>query len=595
MFFYVMRSTDRIYLKVVTGLQKHLRPSSLIILVSIIIGLSVGLAAVGLKTILHFFESTVLEVFPRYLLFFLPVIGVISVAAINRSFFKETKLEQGLAGVLYSISRQSSIMRQSLMYSQLLLSSITLAFGGSVGFEALIAVTGSSWGSNIARFFRLDYRNRTLLMGCGAAAGISAIFNAPITGVIFAVEVILPEFSTSKFIPILIAAAMGNLLSSLFIENEAILRVVQTSPIGWNDLIWLVLLGLIAGFHAMTFSKLMSISGYWLKKAGNWWQRASLGGLALGTLIYFFPPLYGEGYIGIRSILNEQALGLIVSSRIPGLETRPFDLVLFMGLLLFLKPLAAAITVDAGGVGGKFGPSLVTGAYLGYTFAFVVNQVFPAAQLSPVNYTLFGMSAILSGVMHAPLTALFLIAEITSSYDLTVPLMLVSALSFFTKTYFQPLSIISGRLVEKGDLIHLDKDRQVLLEMDLSKYIEKDISPIKSGSSLADLVDLIAKCKRNIFPVLDEQNRLMGIILLDDIRGIMFDKSQYHSLKVDQLMHTAPAEVAVNSSMEEVMQLFDETNAWNLPVVRDGLYLGFISKSSIFSAYRSQLKENQEE
>jgi CIC family chloride channel protein len=472
-----------------------------------------------------------------------------------------------------------------------------LAFGGSVGLEAPIVVTGSSWGSNLAKFFRFDFRNRTLLIGCGTAAGISAIFNAPVAGVIFAIEVILPEFSTSRFIPILIAAAMGNLFSSLFIENEAILRVAQTAPIGWGDLFWLILLGIVAGFHAVSFSRIVNLTGKWMKKIGSWWKKALIGGLGLGTIIYFFPPLYGEGYVGIRSILNEQALGLIVSSRIPGLATRPLDLMLFIGMLLFLKPFAAALTVEAGGVGGKFGPSLVTGAYLGYVFAFGINQLFPTAQLSAVNYTLFGMSAILSGVMHAPLTGIFLIAEITGTYDIIVPLMLVSALSYFTKTYFQPLSLVSGGLIRSGDLIHNNKDRMVLHEMDLSRFIEKDIKSILSGSSLAQLVALITRSKRNIFPVVDAENRLLGIILLDDIRGIMFNRSNYESTKVDELMHNAPAEVEVNSAMESVMQLFDDTNAWNLPVVREGIYLGFISKSTIFSAYRKQLKEgaNQED
>lgn len=585
-----MGKSDRYYLQALQWIRTHIRPGTLIILVSVLIGLAVGLAAVGLKTLLHFFEATVLDYFPRFLLFFLPLIGVFGVALINRSFFKESKQEQGLSGVLYAISRQSSFMKRTLMYSQLFLSSLTLAFGGSVGFEAPIVVTGSAWGSNLAKFFRFDFRNRTLLIGCGTAAGISAIFNAPIAGVIFAIEVILPEFSTSRFIPILIAAAMGNLFSSLFIENEAILRVTQTSAIGWSDLFWLILLGVLAGLHAVSFSRIVNFTGKWMKKIGSWWQKALLGGLALGTIIYFFPPLYGEGYVGIRSILNEQALGLIVSSRIPGLATRPLDLMLFIAMLLILKPLAAALTVEAGGVGGKFGPSLVTGAYLGYGFAFAINQLFPTLQLSTVNYTLFGMAAILSGVMHAPLTAIFLIAEITGTYDIIVPLMLVSALAYFTKTYFQPLSLVSGKLIRSGDLIHNDKDRMVLHEMDLSQFIEKDIKPILSGSSLAQLVALITRSKRNIFPVIDGQNKFLGVILLDDIRGIMFDRTNYESTTVDELMHDAPAEVEVNTAMESVMQLFDETQAWNLPVVRDGSYLGFISKSTIFSAYRQQLK-----
>lgn len=585
-----MGKSDRYYLQALQWIRTHIRPGTLIILVSVLIGLAVGLAAVGLKTLLHFFEATVLDYFPRFLLFFLPLIGVFGVALINRSFFKESKQEQGLSGVLYAISRQSSFMKRTLMYSQLLLSSLTLAFGGSVGFEAPIVVTGSAWGANLAKFFRFDFRNRTLLIGCGTAAGISAIFNAPIAGVIFAIEVILPEFSTSRFIPILIAAAMGNLFSSLFIENEAILRVAQTAAIGWNDLFWLILLGILAGLHAVSFSRIVNLTAKWMKKVGSWWQKALFGGLALGTIIYFFPPLYGEGYVGIRSILNEQALGLIVSSRIPGLATRPMDLMLFIAMLLFLKPFAAALTVEAGGVGGKFGPSLVTGAYLGYGFAFAINQLFPTLQLSTVNYTLFGMAAILSGVMHAPLTAIFLIAEITGTYDIIVPLMLVSALAYFTKTYFQPLSLVSGKLIRSGDLIHNNKDRMVLNEMDLSKFIEKDIKPILSGSSLAQLVTLITRSKRNIFPVINNENKLLGVILLDDIRGIMFDRTNYETTTVDELMHDAPAEVEVNTAMEAVMQLFDETQAWNLPVVREGIYLGFISKSTIFSAYRQQLK-----
>lgn len=582
--------SQRSYLLVLSWVDKYLRPGNLIIVLSILIGLAVGMAAVGLKTLLHFLETSVLELFPRFTLFFLPLIGIFLAAAINRSFFKESPREQGLAGVLYSISRQNAFIRQSLMYTQLLLSSITLAFGGSVGFEAPMVVTGSAWGSNMARFFRLDFKHRTLMIGCGTAAGISAIFNAPIAGVIFAMEVILPEISTARFIPILISAAMGNMLSSLFIQNEAIFRVQEVFPFGWDSVLWVLILGVLGGIYAAWFSKSVGATGVALRRFRKWWHKALAGGLLLGTLIYFLPPLYGEGYIGIRSIINDDAMQLIESSRIPGLANRPFDMLLFVLALLLFKPIAAAVTVEAGGVGGKFAPSVVAGGYLGFLFAFLLNTILPSLELSIVNFTLFGMCAVLSGVMHAPLTAIFLIAEITGTYDIIVPLMLVSAMAYFTKVYFQPLSLVAGKLLLTGDLIHNDKDRLVLHGMELSGFIEKDIKTIESGRTLGELVDLITRCKRNIFPVVGPNQRLLGIILLDDIRHLMFDQSKYNTVKVDELMKSPPAEVELGSSMEEVMHLFDATKAWNLPVVKNGAYLGFISKSSIFSSYRAQLK-----
>lgn len=557
-----------------------------------LIGLSVGLAAVALKTLLHWLEDSVLELFPRFLLFFLPLMGVFLAAALNRSVFKLNQLETGLSGVLYSISRQNAFMNRTLMYAQLFLSSITLAFGGSVGFEAPMVVTGSAWGSNVARFFRLDFRQRTLLMGCGTAAGISAIFNAPIAGVIFAMEVILPEITTARFIPILISAAMGNLLSSLFIENEAIFRVAFVQPIGWQEVLFVLLLGGLGGLYAVLFSRTSMRTGKSLQRIRIWWKKALVGGLLLGTIIYFFPPLYGEGYIGVRSLIGEEGAGLLQSTRIPGLAQRPTDILLLLIGLLLLKPLAAALTIEAGGVGGKFAPSVVSGGYLGFAFAFGMNMLLPFAELNLVNFTLLGMAATLSGVMHAPLTAIFLIAEITGTYNLIVPLMLVSAMAYFIKVYFQPLSLVAGKLQKAGDLLHGDKDKQVLHDLDLGRFIEKDILPITAGSSLGDLVELIARCRRNIFPVLDAQGQLKGVILLDNIRQVMFERDKYDFVVVDDLMQRPPAEVAQGSSMEEVMELFDRTEAWNLPVVNKGKYIGFISKSAIFGAYREQLKGN---
>lgn len=557
-----------------------------------LIGLSVGLAAVALKTLLHWLEDSVLELFPRFLLFFLPLMGVFLAAALNRSVFKLNQLETGLSGVLYSISRQNAFMNRTLMYAQLFLSSITLAFGGSVGFEAPMVVTGSAWGSNVARFFRLDFRQRTLLMGCGTAAGISAIFNAPIAGVIFAMEVILPEITTARFIPILISAAMGNLLSSLFIENEAIFRVAFVQPIGWQEVLFVLFLGGLGGLYAVLFSRTSMRTGKSLQRIRIWWKKALVGGLLLGTIIYFFPPLYGEGYIGVRSLIGEEGAGLLQSTRIPGLAQRPTDILLLLIGLLLLKPLAAALTIEAGGVGGKFAPSVVSGGYLGFAFAFGMNMLLPFAELNLVNFTLLGMAATLSGVMHAPLTAIFLIAEITGTYNLIVPLMLVSAMAYFIKVYFQPLSLVAGKLQKAGDLLHGDKDKQVLHDLDLGRFIEKDILPITAGSSLGDLVELIARCRRNIFPVLDAQGQLKGVILLDNIRQVMFERDKYDFVVVDDLMQRPPAEVAQGSSMEEVMELFDRTEAWNLPVVNKGKYIGFISKSAIFGAYREQLKGN---
>jgi chloride channel protein, CIC family len=581
---------QRTYVQGLQWVRRNLQARSLILLLSVLIGLLVGMAAVGLKTMFHFLETSVLGFFPRYLLFFLPLTGIFATVAINRNWFKENQQQMGLAGVLYAISRQNAFIRRSLMYSQMLLSSITLAFGGSVGFEAPMVVTGSAWGSNIARFFRLDFRERTLLIGCGTAAGISAIFNAPIAGVIFAMEIILPEISTARFIPILISAAMGNLLSSLFLDNQAIFRVNSAEAIGWGDVFWVLLLGVLAGLYAIWFTRTVGVSIKNMRRIRNWWKRALIGGLLLGSIIYFLPPLYGEGYIGLRSVIDDQAARLVASSRIPGLGDRPFDLLLFVLALLAFRPIAAAITVEAGGIGGIFAPSVVSGGFLGFAFAFGLNNLIPQLELQVVNFTLFGMAAVLSGVMHAPLTAIFLIAEITGSYDIIVPLMLVAATAYFIKTYLQPLSLVAGRLQKAGDLLHGDKDKLVLHDLELSRFIEKDIMPIRMGSTLGDLVKLISACRRNIFPVLDEEDQLQGIILLDNIRQVMFERHRYEQVFVEDLMQSPPAEIELGSSMEEVMTVFDQTQAWNLPVVKSGTYLGFISKSTIFGAYREQLK-----
>lgn len=578
--------------------MKHISNNNFILILSGIVGIIAGFAAVTLKsavhTIHHFLTDTIEDKIGINFLYMLyPLLGIAITLVVAKYFFGE-KLGHGITQILYYISKRSSVVKRSMMYSRMVTSAITVGFGGSVGLEAPIVVTGSAIGSNLGRLTHLNYKKRTLLIACGASGAISAIFNSPIAGVIFAIEVILTDVTINNFIPILLSSVTGSLISLSLLGDEVLFSFKLKDPFLAEHVHYYIFLGIACGIVSVHFTRLTYLIEGMIRKIKNDWNRALLGGIGLALLILTFPPLYGEGYEIIKSLLNGEDGIIFNNSLIYGSTDQTLLIIFLLFAILVVKPVASALTIGAGGSGGIFAPSLFMGGIAGYLYAKTVNYILPVS-ISTSNFTLVGMCGVMSGVLHAPLTAIFLIAEITGGYTLFVPLMLVSAIAFTTINYFEKHSLYTKSLIEKGDLIQYDKDRQVLSMMNLKKLIESDLLIIKYDQSLEDLVKLVKKSKRNIFPVLNYDGGLEGIVTLDDIRETMFDEEARQKIIVKQIMQQPPAEVAPDDSMEEVMHKFEVSQAWNLPVIENGKYLGFLSKSRIFNAYRTKLISHQKE
>lgn len=571
---------------------KHISDNSFLLIAASLLGLITGLAAVTLKSSVHFIQKLLERNMDitgfNYLYLGYPLIGILLTAIIANYVLKE-KLGHGITQILYAISKNSSIIRRTHMYSRMITSAITVGFGGSVGLEAPIVVTGSAIGSNVGRLFHLDYKKRTLLIGCGAAGAISAIFNSPIAGVIFAIEVILTEVKISRFIPILIASVSGQLISIILLGEDILFTFKLTDPFLAADTPYYILLGVTSGLVSLYFTRMVYRVEDNIKLVTNPFLKALAGGIGLALIVFTFPPIYGEGYDSIKSLLTGHGTELFDRSLFYSFSSSQWVMMGFLLFILLVKPIATALTIGSGGSGGVFAPSLFMGGVAGYLFTKVIHLIVPSADISASNFTLVGMCGVMSGVLHAPLTGIFLIAEITGGYMLFVPLMLVSAISFTTISYFEKYSIYTKHLIEKGDLIQYDRDRIVLSLIDLKKIIERDLLTIHPDAPLKDLVDLVKISKRNIFPVVNENRELKGIVTLDDIREIMFDPDKQESLIIKTIMHQPPTSVSPQEKMQSVMNKFEMTQAWNLPVIENGKYLGFVSKSRIFNAYRKKL------
>ncbi|MBC6400674.1 MAG: chloride channel protein [Ekhidna sp.] len=583
--------TGRLIVKFLVWRMKNISDNNFLLIIAGLIGVFSGLAAVILKSAVHelmkYLEISLNLFGFNYLYLVYPFIGIILTVIISKYLFRE-KLGHGITQILYAISKNSSIIRKTGMYSRMVTSAITVGFGGSVGLEAPIVVTGSAIGSNLARLFHLSYKQRTLLLGCGAAGAISAIFNSPVTGVIFAMEVILTEVVISRFIPLLLASVCGQLVSLVLLGDDILFSFKLTDSFQAKETGYYLVFAAICGIVSLYFTRMMYLFEGSIQKIKNDFVRTCIGGISLALIILTFPPLYGEGYTTIKSLLNGTTEEIFLHGFFYWFSDDTISVILFIVLILLVKPIAAAFTIGAGGSGGIFAPSLFMGGLTGYAFSATANTLF-GSTLSTSNFTLVGMCGVMSGVLHAPLTAIFLIAEITSGYVLFVPLMLVSAISFSTISYFEKHSIYTKGLIEAGDFIPYDKDRIVLSLIDLKKIIEKDLLVIDPDATLEDLVKLVKKSKRNIFPVVNDRRELKGIVTLDDIREMMFDTDTGKAITIRTIMNQPPASVSTQEKMQSVMSKFEVTQAWNLPVIDDGKYVGFISKSRIFNAYRNKL------
>jgi CIC family chloride channel protein len=576
---------------------KHLKTRNFTMILSAIIGGLAGLAAVVLKETVHTIQHYLLRGdhvdINTYLIYFYPMIGIFITVIITRYYWKE-KLGHGVTDILFAISQKSSIIMRGKMYSRMITSAITVGFGGSAGLEAPIVVTGSAIGSNVARLMHLDYKNRTILIGCGAAGAIAGIFNSPVTGVIFSSEVILAGLGFASFIPLLIAAVCGSLVSLMLLGDDVLFTYILKDPFIASDTPYYILLGILCGLISVYFTRMMYYIDAKITKIKNYAIRGLIGGLLLAMIIFIFPPIYGEGYDTIKLLLEGKESAMSFQSLFALDYSNPLVFILFFVGIIFLKPIASALTIESGGSGGIFAPSLFLGGVVGFFFAFSFNQISPT-EISLSNFTLVGMCGVMSGVLHAPLTAIFLIAEITGGYTLFVPLMLVSAIAFSTISYFEKYSIYTKRLIERGEYIPHDKDKQLLSGMKLKKVIEKDLVSVRPDQKLHDLVEVVRKSKRNLFPVVSENGTLVGIITLDDIRDIMFEETSRNEITISSIMSDPPAFISSKDSMQSVMNTFEITGAWNLPVIDDEKYIGFVSKSRIFNTYRTKLKKDRAE
>ncbi|HLF33483.1 MAG TPA: chloride channel protein [Cyclobacteriaceae bacterium] len=568
---------------------RNVSTRNFVILLSVLIGCISGLAAVILKTTVYIIQEFLTGGrYHEYFFLIYPLAGIVLTIIISRYFLRE-KMGHGITDIIFSISRKSSQVEGSKTYSRMVTSSVTVGFGGSVGLEAPIVVTGSAIGSNVAQFLHLDYANRTVLVACGAAASISAIFNSPIAGVLFCFEVLMTDMPIIGFIPLLIASVSGSLVSLALLGDDILFAFHLNESLRTTDIPYYIILAIITGMVSLYFTRM----NYWIERKirrfRNFLVRGIVGGILLGLIIYFFPSIYGEGYDTIKAVLNGQEFRMMNTMGFIMPENSLFPILFLTGIIL-IKPIATSLTISAGGSGGIFAPSLFLGGITGLLFSTAVNAITGGALLNPAIFTLIGMCGVMSGVLHAPLTAIFLIAEITSGYMLIVPLMIASAISFYTIIYFERFSIYTKKLYESGDYDPYDRDKQVLTILNLNKLIETDLLPVKPDHKLRELIGQIRKSSRNIFPVVNENQELAGIITLDDIREIMFDEEAWDKTIVRNLMHTPPDIVDAHDDMKKVMKKFESTGAWNLPVIQDGKYIGFVSKSSIFSAYRVNLR-----
>lgn len=588
----------RTYLKIKKALEllvdwshRRLPGRQFLIAASIFVGFTTGLAAVLLKTLVHYIHVLIeLPAFNTWIsvsYFLLPTVGLLLTVTYIRKFNKG-KLGRGAANILYAIGRKSSILPKDQMYSHIFSSALTVGFGGSAGLESPIVSTGAAIGSNFARTYKIPYKERTLLLACGAAAGIGATFNAPIAGVLFAIEVLLTDLYLAAFIPLLIAAATGALCSEIILGDDILLSFNLQQKFSYYNVPAYMLLGVFCGLVSFYYAGMFLKTEKRMEKYKlNPYFKAVFGGILLGFMLLVFPALFGEGYFGIKQMANINGKGLFQGSLLEPYLNGGWLFVATVGILL-LKPVAAALTLSSGGNGGNFAPSLLMGATTGFLFANALYYLgFDSIPIT--NFTLVGMAGILSGIFHAPLSAIFLIAEITGGYELMIPLMMVSALSFAVVKNLDPLSIEAKKLKQMGQALPQDKDTHVLNTLRTVQFINVQYTPLEAHMPLKYLVQCISQTVHDVFPVLKDE-KLIGLVWVDPIRELLFRPEMYLQVQVEELMQPVGVFVKPDEEMAEVMKKFDEHEVQFLPVLMGEKFMGFIHKKEVLEKYRSVLR-----
>nr|WP_245365108.1 chloride channel protein [Chryseobacterium jejuense] len=585
----------RSYELILHWLNNRLSRNQFLVLSGILVGCTAGLAGVILKTLvhnIHYFITNKVH-FEYQILFYIvfPFLGIVLTTLIVLTLFKGQD-RKGIGAILYEIAQNSSIVASVKMYSQVIQSAVTVGLGGSAGLESPIAVTGAAIGSNFAQTYRLNYKERTLLLAAGATAGIASAFNAPIAGIMFAFEILLTGVVFTDFIPLVVAAVCGSLLSRILLQEDVLFRFYTREAFNYKNVPYYLILGIVTGLYARYFVIISQkvehfIKGLQLSKM----RKAMFGGAVLSLLCVLFPPLFGEGYETVKAFTNGNTHSIIENSFFRYFEIGDWTIIVFLVLVLLLKAFATSFTIFSGGNGGNFAPSLFAGGTVGYLFALVCQHI-GFTDVPVTNLVLVGMAGAMSGVMYAPLTAIFLIAESSFGYDLFIPLMIVSIMSYLIAKWFSPISPELKSLADEGKIFTNKHDKNLLFALRTDDFIDKYSQTIQENASITDLFELVKNGDKNIFAVVDDSRTLKGVLTLDDIRPYLFNKEIDPLQTVGQIMKAPQAILHPKNKPLDILQTFDDTGVWNLPVVSENnVFIGFISKSSILMSYRQLLKD----
>ncbi|MFS4473118.1 chloride channel protein [Chryseobacterium sp. T20] len=585
----------RSYELILHWLNNRLSRNQFLVLSGILVGCTAGLAGVILKTLVHNIHNFITNKvhFEYQILFYIvfPFLGIVLTTMIVLTLFKGQD-RKGIGAILYEIAQNSSIVASVKMYSQVIQSAVTVGLGGSAGLESPIAVTGAAIGSNYAQTYRLSYKERTLLLAAGATAGIASAFNAPIAGIMFAFEILLTGVVFTDFIPLVVAAVCGSLLSRILLQEDVLFRFYTRDPFNYKNVPYYLILGIVTGLYARYFVIISQKVEHFIKGLQlSRMRKAMFGGAVLSLLCVLFPPLFGEGYETVKAFTNGNTYSIIENSFFRYFEIGDWTIIIFLVLVLLLKAFATSFTIFSGGNGGNFAPSLFAGGTLGYLFALVCQHI-GFTDVPMTNLVLVGMAGAMSGVLYAPLTAIFLIAESSFGYDLFIPLMIVSIISYLIAKWFSPISPELKSLADEGKIFTNKHDKNLLFALRTEDFIDKYSQTINESASVTELFEMVKNGDKNIFAVVDEARKLKGVLTLDDIRPYLFNKEMETSQTVTQIMKAPPAILHRDNKPLDILQTFDDTGVWNLPVVSDNNdFIGFISKSSILMSYRQLLKE----
>ena len=590
-----MPTKSKLLKRILLWRYKYISERQFVYILSILVGFLAGIGTVVLKNFTHAIQLLLsidfLKNYQRSLYFIFPIIGLLIVAIIKKTWLKK-HIGHGISTTLHAISKRKGIIPNYNMYASLITAPITVGFGGSVGLQGPAVSAGTALASYTSRLFHMNTKTRMLLIGCATAGAMSSMFKAPIAGIVFALEVFSLDIAFVSLVPLLLASVAAIVTSYFFLGADVLLGFELNEKFEIDEIGFYAIFGVFTGIISVYFSFIYFAIRKFFYQFEKRIIRLLLGSIIIGFILFLMPSLYGEGYGLINNLLKGNHIEAIGNTPFSFDKNNIWIVIILLLLITFFKAIAMSTTFAAGGVGGIFIPTLVMGSALGNAFAKIINNIGLDFHVSEANFTLIGMTGLMAGVLHAPLTAIFLIAEITGGYDLFVPLMLVAAISFAFTKYFITNSIYTYKLAQRGELITHNKDKNVLMMMDIHQLIEKNFKPVYPEMVLGDMLkNAVAKSTRNIFPVIDKEKHFLGIVLLDDIRPIMFDAEMYNSVTVETVMKAAPETIQYNDSASQIMQKFKESGAWNLPVIKGNTYVGFISKSKLLTAYRNKLIE----